>query len=215
ISLRNEYWGFHVDVDTEKAVRSAVGRAAEDSREFSSERLDDLGWGELLEADAESAIRVFFEAQGRLLISSSALDSVVLPALGQDWQWPTAHVVYPLPSRTSADAGPDTDIEGLVFTREAFDTAVAPLATDSGAVVHTIDVSKATLSPVDGMDETLGAARFTASRADAVRVSESNWSAGLSVGRRALAHELIGLTRQMLSIAVEHVKVREQVRSEE
>ena len=199
-----------MDVEIEQAVRSAVGRAAQESRDFTTKRLDDLGWTELLEADEATATKVFFEEQGRLLLSSSALDSVVVRAMGGGWSWPSARVGYPLPGRTSADAGPGTDVEALVFSRDEFDVALVAVDTGSGIVVHSVAHADAVLNPVDGMDETLGLSRLTAKRADLVPAERTDWSAGLAAGRRALAHELLGVSRQMLDIVVEHVSTREQ-----
>jgi alkylation response protein AidB-like acyl-CoA dehydrogenase len=119
-------------------------------------------------------------------------------------------VVYPLPSRPSADSGPGTDVEGLVFTRAEFDVALVPVDTGSGIAVHTVRFEDVVLTPVDGMDETLGLSRLTARRDDLVPAAGASWAAGLAAGRRALAHELVGLSSQMLKIVVEHVSTREQ-----
>jgi predicted secreted protein len=208
-SSRSECWDFPVDVETARAVSDAVARAAEESTDFSSGRLNDLGWEDLLADDVESATRAYFEAQGRWLIASTALDSVVLAAIDGPWTWPDTRVVYPWPgSRATGSV-----VEGVVFAREPFTTCLVPLLTPDGVLLHVVQAEDATIEAVDGLDATNGFARFTAPAASATVAdaeSAGRWDRGLIAARRALSHELIGVCNQMMRIAVEHVSVRHQ-----
>ncbi len=69
---------------------------------------------------------------------------------------------------------------------------------------------------VDGVDPWLGLVRIVdrgspavqvAARGDAVTAA---WAESVAAGRRALAHELLGLNRAMLALAVDHARERRQ-----
>jgi hypothetical protein len=200
-----------VDVEIEEAVRDAVVEAARLSTEFDSERLEELGWGELLEADAESAVRSFLDEQGRLVLSSSVLDSVIVAALGDErWAWPAAGVIYPIPGRSTCldDQGA---VRGIAFSGSATEFLV-PVEADGELRLFVARRADVSYLPVEAIDPTLGLASVSAAAAQledaGIGVEES--AAAIAAGRRALAHELIGLSSRMVDIVVSHVTVREQ-----
>jgi hypothetical protein len=71
--------------------------------------------------------------------------------------------------------------------------------------------------PVNGVDPLLGLVRFDAAGGEAqVDIVERGpvvaaaWEEAVAAGRRALAHELCGLSRAMLALAVDHAQERRQ-----
>ncbi|HVW40011.1 MAG TPA: acyl-CoA dehydrogenase family protein [Amycolatopsis sp.] len=202
-----------MDVETEQAVRTAIEQAAGKSRLFPAERLDRLGWDELLAADTESAVRILFEEKGRRLLVSPALDSVVHNALAGPWQWAAAPIVYPRPGSVTVLTDDGTRLDGLLLADPAqgAEQLLAPLPSGDGARLAALPVAGITATPVSGIDDSLELWRVTAARDRATELREGNdWDAGLSAARRALAHETIGLSRRMMHIVVEHVRAREQ-----
>lgn len=196
-----------MDVEIEAAVRGAVADAARQSTRFDPKRLDELGWQELLEADVESAVRAFLDEQGRLVLSSSAVDSVIIAAVEDPrWSWPDTAVLYPLPGRGSVDG-----VSGVVLNADASQFLV-PTQHDGRWKITLAQREDVELAPVEGIDPTLAlhVASVDPARAAETVVSPEEAAAAIAAGRRALAHELIGLSSRMLEIAVAHVAVREQ-----
>ena len=200
-----------MDVEIERAVRDAVAEAAKQSTRFGADRLEELGWTELLEADEESAVRTFLDEQGRLVLSSSVLDSVILTAVGDErWAWPATAFVYPMPGSSACGSG-EGPIGGLVFNAEA-DRFLVPILAGGAIRFLVVGRDAVTLQRTEGIDPTLELATLTADAEllTAADVEAEQSAVALAAGRRALAHELIGLSTRMLEIVVNHVSVREQ-----
>jgi hypothetical protein len=72
------------------------------------------------------------------------------------------------------------------------------------------------VEPVDGVDPWLGLVRILDRGSPPVRVVAQGdtvtaaWAGSVAAGRRALAHELCGLGRAMLALAVDHARERRQ-----
>ena len=194
-----------MDVEIEGAVRDAVGEAARVSPDFDSERLEELGWGELLEADAESAVRSFLDEQGRLVLSSSVLDSVILAALDDDrFAWPAAGVVYPFPeaqnaepARVPCEASRSAGLRRISSYR--LRQRRAPGSSPLAAMTSRSSPSMASTRR-SGSSRCL---RMPGVLEDAA-VGADESAAAIAAGRRALAHELVGLSSRMVDIVVGH-----------
>jgi alkylation response protein AidB-like acyl-CoA dehydrogenase len=84
------------------------------------------------------------------------------------------------------------------------------------AVVDPVDGTPGPARPVDGVDSAVGLVRLDAAtdaRIDIIAQGpavSAAWEEAVAGGRRALAHELVGLTRAMLAMAVDHAKDRHQ-----
>ncbi|HKY65118.1 MAG TPA: hypothetical protein VJM49_02065, partial [Acidimicrobiales bacterium] len=79
--------------------------------------LDELGWREALPDDPRAAVSLLFELQGAAGATSSALDAVVLTALGLDAD-PDVGVVLPRLGRTDPPgtvAGEGVAVDGLAL----------------------------------------------------------------------------------------------------
>jgi hypothetical protein len=201
-----------VDAETERAVRSAIGQLALQSPTLSSEALIAFGWEDLLSGDDASAVRLLFEEKGRLLLGGPALDSVVLATLAGPWSWTDTRVAYPLPGRSHAGA---SSLEGVLTAVPDADVrqVLVPVDEDGQARLHVVPLNAAQVVPISALTPELGLARFTAPLSTAEPAPAglaARWPEALVAGRRAAAHELVGLSRQMLQIAVSHVNMRHQ-----
>jgi hypothetical protein len=178
--------------------------------------LEELGWREFLAADAAAVVPAMFELFGELLLPSTALDDVAFDALGaaNDELRATGHVfAHP---RGARDAG--TYSEG-VLTVDAVvlggrrDVPIAlVIASASGARVATVDPSTVEFVETAGIDPSLRLVRVrgTVPVTDVVVHDELSAAAVGQACRRALAHELLGVTAAMLAMATDYAKVRTQ-----
>lgn len=197
--------------------------------------LADLGWEELYQAEPAVAVGELFEAQGRLLASTAALDVVVTAAAGRPWPAGTA-VVHPRPGDDgppgSLGSGGQVPFSGLVLAGvgRMQDLAV-PFVTAEGHVGFAAASAAGThIRRVEGLDpaQRLVVVSGTASAAAPVTgatmsnapvaeaagagapASRSGWAAVQRAARRALAHELCGLAQAVLDDAARHVTDRHQ-----
>ena len=204
------------------ACASRTGAALDDA-------LDALGWADALAADAQAAVSLLFEHQGRAGATSAALDRAMLAAL--DAGVGTGAGVGP-------DAGPDGGPPALVLPALGHEgppgevvgeglvvrglgtgalararTAVVVAGSADGAHAVALDVADLAPRPVAGLDPALG---LVAVVVDGVRGPASSgpapaaWDDAVGVGRLALAHELVGASRAMLDLARTHALDRVQ-----
>jgi len=213
----------------ERSLRPAT---ASHTGEALDAALDELGWRDALVADPEAAVAALFEAQGAANATSSALDHVVLAALGVE---PGATPGLVLPAVGSwappgEAAGEGLVIRGLgtaalqrrdlavVVARTGAadaDEAVGDPAAGGLTITVTVPTRDLVLRPVHGLDPELG---LVAVAADGVlaatpspcSASATAWGAAVAAGRRALAHELVGAARTMFQLARDHALDRIQ-----
>src|ERR1700678_742233 len=221
ISSRSECWGFLVPAaDISGEVRHAIAAAAKESLRFNHARLTELGGDELLESEPQLAVVTLFEEMGRLRLTGPALDSVVLAAVGGPYPWATTRVLYPVPGQRGASLA-GSQLSGLTFdvVEKTIEQVLCPVPTPAGIELQVVPARAGRALPagargtvrVGGLYKPAGLYRVTAevSAANPGR-TEEGWAAGLMAARRALAHELIGVTGDLLAIVVGHVTVREQ-----
>lgn len=178
------------------------------------EPLDEIGWREALGADARTAVSLLFELQGRTNTTSTALDAVLVDALGGDAA--STEVAVALPPIGTGDPPGRSTPGGLVLaglaTSAVSRAPVTWVAHDGdGASVLAVSSDLLTRRPVSGLDPALSLTAVTASAAsgEPVDVAEA-WDEALAAGRRALAHELAGASRTMLQLARDHAVERIQ-----
>lgn len=197
--------------DLSRDIRSAVAAAAKDSPYFPYHRLVELGWDEVLAEEPRVAVAALFEEMGRLLLTGAALDTVVLLALGVDRDVASTRVAYPSPRRRTLSGA--SKLEGVILDglHGEMTSVVFPIAgADGGSSLGEAPTTACTTSPIVGLDGSAGWHRISVEPSAASTMPGGHWSDGLSAGRRALAHQLVGTSEELLRIAVEHVKVREQ-----
>jgi Acyl-CoA dehydrogenase, C-terminal domain len=198
--------------DISGEVRLAIRAAAKESLAFGYARLTDLGWDELLNSEPQLAVVTLFEETGRLRLTGPALDAVVLGALQGPYPWATTRVVYPEPGRLTSPPI-RAEFSGVSFddVDETIEQLLVPVPTGASIELQVLPAGACRATPVAGLDESAGLYRVTADMSAAAPAkTQQDWTIGLMAARRALAHELIGVASDLLSIAVEHVTVREQ-----
>jgi Acyl-CoA dehydrogenase, C-terminal domain len=197
------------------ALRSAT-------REHTGPALDEtlagLGWADALTDDPRAAVELLFENQGRAAHASEALAVVVAAAAGRG-VGPDEVLALPRPGY----AGRPGTLEGngrlslrAVALREpaAQEQVVVVCARDESDVAVRVPASALRVRPLRGINPGQELFELAADQpgvlADPAEVSPVDWTSGLAAGRRAVAHELVGLSATMLELAREHAVSRVQ-----
>jgi hypothetical protein len=176
------------------AFTAALRQAAERHRGDFDTGLDDIGWREAL-VDDPAATRAVFAVQGELNLSSSALDDVLLHALGDAPNPGTAVLIAPYPIGTRRLA-----------------TASQIISVDVSGVIS-IPPDAPTLRTVHGVDPEGGWVELGGSFEVHVMggcVPGPPRERALAAGRLAVATELAAASRAMLDLARDHAMNRIQ-----
>jgi hypothetical protein len=197
----------------ERSLRHAVEQHAGPALDTA---LDELGWADALADDRRTAVATLFELQGAHTATSSALDHVVVAALGSSLE-PGAAVVLPPIGRWAPPGVVDADglqVSGLVASADPDPSSLVVVAVrDDKEIVLPVPVSAVEVRPVEGIDPDLGLRAVDGAAVDLSAEPEvvaGPWSAAVDVARLALAHELVGASRRMLALACEHALERVQ-----
>jgi len=177
--------------------------------------LADLGWKDALATDPATTVATLFEHQGAAATTSSALDVVLADALQVDLDGSTGMLLPPLGST----APPAALVDGVLSVRGLSTSGLATRARAlvvsddaGGTTAHVVDVASLDVRSVRGIDPGLGLVEVTGTavpHVDAVAATEG-WPGAVAAGQRALAHELVGVSRTMLRLAREHALDRVQ-----
>jgi hypothetical protein len=176
-----------------------------------------LGWDELWEVEPAIAVAELFEAQGRLLATTPALDLAVAACLGVDLPEGTV-VVHPALQAWNdppgAAAGDGTIlVDGLVLGGMTRASSLFVPTPEADGSISLAEAATAGLEgcEVAGFDEDLGLVRVRGRIATGGREPlPRSWPEVTSAARRALGHELVGLAQSMLDAAGRHVTDRVQ-----
>lgn len=197
----------------ESTVRDALASAAGPGGIDAA--LSELGWLEMLEAEPRDAIAIVFTALGNANGAATALDDVVIAALGMQPR-PDRAVLLPRfgtsrpPGRIDGDR---CQAFGLATARAAVAKELLVVC-DSGfdASAITVSVSSIEAHCVQGIDPDLGLhdVRVACGLAVETRFDIAQWDAAVASGRRAVAHETAGACRAMLALARAHAIERVQ-----
>ena len=209
----------------EETVRDVVARAAEhaDGAAGVDTALTDVGWLEMLRAEPRDAVAIVFQALGTANAASSALDDVVVSALGIE---PRPDLAVLLPPFGSWDPpgtadGSRLSAGGLATARSA-GAGELLVVCRAGRELSAVSVPTAAVetSPVRGIDPTAG---FHIVRAEHVNVDgifdgappgadldPLAWESAVALGRRAVAQQIAGTCRAMLDLARTHALERVQ-----
>jgi hypothetical protein len=194
----------------EETARGALAGAVSSVAEADA-ALAKLGWLELLRDEPDDAIAIVFGALGATNATATALDDVLASALGNE---PRPELAVLLP-RFGAWEPPGTErgAEGLATARAA--TAAALLVVGGTAAKPWLGRARreqAELRAVHGVDPAGGlhAVRVEAAALAAERLDAASWSSAVALGRRAVAHQMLGASRAMLDLARTHALERTQ-----
>jgi acyl-CoA dehydrogenase-like protein len=200
-----------------ETVRAAIADAPSTSRDSADvdQVLSGLGWLDMLEAEPRDAIEVVFTALGTTNATATALDDVVLAALGMEPRPELAVVLpafatYEVPGRARSGA---THATGLTSARITTATSLVVVRAGDGGLERVL-VSADTVDrrPVRGVDPDAGlyTVDIQQSATDSAPLEPAAWGSGLAAGRRAVAHQIAGSTRTMLDLARTHAMERVQ-----
>lgn len=169
--------------------------------------LTELGWDDVVADDPADATTMLFTEHGRLLARSAILNRVTIAALGADLPAPVAAICYPTSGRP---VSVDSPVTGILLQSPLPGTLVAaPVRDDDGrdglALLLADNLEVQQLSAFDP-DLTWHRAAGTPESV----VPGVDWDAAAAAARRALAAELIGVSREALRLAVEHTSTRVQ-----
>jgi alkylation response protein AidB-like acyl-CoA dehydrogenase len=190
--------------------------------------LDEFGWLDLLVGDPGEAVAALFETQGETATASPALNAVMARPLlaaapGLDRTAPAGvgewSVVVPGPG---TGAGGTASVYAVAAGAPIGRCLVATQQEGQHVLAVVVPAEETRpgqgiVRPVEGIDPGLGLVRFDAGGGDARveivargPVVSAAWEESVAAGRRALAHELCGLGRAMLALAVDHAGERRQ-----
>jgi Acyl-CoA dehydrogenase, C-terminal domain len=175
--------------------------------------LVESGWDALLATDTHTAVDVLAEEIGKAVVAAPVLELVLLHGLGLGIDATTAVVLPPL-SRGSAAGwsgtrdGAIVDVDGLVLAGHQRAERVLVATADGVVAVRATDL---TFRPTGAGDPALDLHRVCGRVPTSVPVANvERWNEALTLARRALAAELIGLASQMLEDTITYVVQREQ-----
>lgn len=178
--------------------------------------LADLGWLEMLHEEPADAVAIVFGALGTTNASATALDDVVISALGLE---PTPRIAALFPSFGAWDAPGRVD-DGRVTARGVA-TARASSAEELLIVCEAEDELRLAVVPAQaagvttlrGVDPDAGLRIVALDVTTPTRISACDsdvWSSCVAVARRAVAQQIEGATRAMLDLARTHALERVQ-----
>jgi len=217
-----------MDADEQQLLIATLGDlAARHDGDALTDALDRFGWIDLLRNHPSVAVAALFEAQGRSGSWSSALHDVMArqfattDAAGAAGavSMPATSVVLPRPGQSvAASMGDDRRVEldgVLLGARPNADSFVAA-ATDGDGSPYIVRFPRPALSlePQHGRDPDLAVMRVCARGGGEVVADGSAaaawWTATVAFGRRALCHQLCGVSEAMLDLAHTHAQERRQ-----
>lgn len=177
-----------MDLDDKNLLTASLREVLSCPPEQVAQQLAELGWDEVVASDRESASQLLHLEHGRALASSALLDQQVLSRLAvvaDAVAWPTCG-----PWLLLAHPGPDARI-------------LVPLDEDHLAVTRAEDLALRSAGTFDGSENRwlLKTPPWPGERCEEL-------AGALAAARRALASELIGLTEEVLRLAVEHTSTR-------
>jgi Acyl-CoA dehydrogenase, C-terminal domain len=204
-----------MDAAERKLLEEAVGAALGVDGAGADDQLASLGWLEMLAAEQRNAIAVVFEALGATNRAATSLDDVVASALGVEPR-PDLAVLLPQFGAWSAP-GVITDgrarADGLATARVTTARELLVVCRD-GPKTRTVTVPASAIEAhaVRGVDP--DSCFHIVTLDDAAAVGEAldgaSWEAGVGLGRRAVAHQILGASRTMLSLARDYALERVQ-----
>jgi hypothetical protein len=177
--------------------------------------LHEMGWRDALAADPRPAVSMLFEHLGAADATSSALDDVLLDALGLEAAAGCA-VVLPAPGLWH----PPGVVDGETLSVRGLGTAGLGDAHSAVVVARTagrefaavVPATDLTVRPVGAMAPWLGLVEVTGTGGVGAEhgLSEEKWPAVVRLAHLAIGHELVGTAGAMLELARAHALARIQ-----
>ncbi len=201
-----------MDADDRKLFEASLRHATElHTGPALDAALDDLGWEEALAESPRDAVSLLFGVQGSVNATSTALTTLLASVLDVDRSTTSVLLPWPASSRSTAEVAQDrVVIRGVGFAALLERHDVAVLGPDQSVAV--VARSQLEIRRISGLDPTMGLVEAVGAVPEGAvrRQPGSQWSEAVTIGRVALAHELVGAGRTMLRLAREHALERVQ-----
>jgi hypothetical protein len=177
--------------------------------------LADVGWLDMLDAEPRDALDIVFRSLGSANATATALDDVVVRALGMQ---PRPDLAVVLPRFASWDPpaareGTRMCARGLATARASNAAELLVVGTTGAELVAVVAAADAAdVTPVHGIDASAGLRTVTieADASGAAPADPAVWDAAVAQARRAIAYETAGAARSMLDLARTHALERVQ-----
>jgi hypothetical protein len=197
-----------LDVVT-RAVADTVGGAGVDAA------LVDLGWFEMLRTEPRDAVEIVFRTLGSANAVSSALDDVVVSALGAEPRSDRAVLLPPFATWHPPGVAGDGRVTALgIATARVVNAREVLVVCGTGAElsVVTVPASAVDATAVAGIDPDAGfhVVRVDSGAGGATELDPGAWESAVALGRRAAAHQIAGACRAMVDLARTHALERVQ-----
>jgi len=200
---------------SEHTLLAATVRESLEHAEDADAALARIGWSEMLTAEPRDATEIVFETLGATNASATVLDDVLARALGAD---PGADRAVLLPRfgtwaspgrRTGDTVGADGVASGRV--RSATELLVV-CAGDGRRDLAKVPVAATSVTAAPGVDPDGGwhVVRVAHTADPGPTITPAEWDDAIAAGRRAIAHEIAGACRTMLTLATTHAADRVQ-----
>jgi hypothetical protein len=215
-----------MDLDTLTMLRSSLEHVlTEDNARPLSQRLDELGWDEVLADDAPAALGVLFDVKGRTLSNADALGPLMAGELSRglgDNRVARAGILLPTTldpdGPTSVQSSAGLAVDGVALSRPAAGaSAIVPVMdafSSNVSLVLTSVAANATVDAVANTDPDLGLVRmrFAAPVVHTFDGTEANaaWQSAVALGRWTVAAELVGITRHVIDAVAAYTGERKQ-----
>ena len=190
--------------------------AAKNTREYVAigPPLNELGWSDIESEYPIEACELLFRAQGRSLLSSDSLETVMLAELKSVLPETADGIVFPRLADGGAPGSTSDRVVGVVLgalAGEAPRRLVVPVTGPTGAVsLGLVDTASLTCTRMDTFDPSVPWILVDGPLEGPLVEASAEWGLAIAAAHRALATELVALADQALRIAVEQVTVRTQ-----
>jgi hypothetical protein len=172
--------------------------------------LVELGWAEIEGEYPVEACALLFEAQGRSLALTNALDRIMLAELKSLIDEPVGCIVLPALAQGSTPSSNEGQVKGIVLG-PLRGRVMVPVSGAMGTVsVTVVDSDQLRGERLDTFDDSVHWIRVDGPTDGDLVDASTEWGCAIAAAHRALATELVALADRALQIAVEHVSVRVQ-----
>jgi len=172
--------------------------------------LAELGWAEIEGEYPIEACALLFQAQGRSLALTNALDRIMLAELKSLIDEPVGCIVLPALAQGSTPSSNEGQVKGIVLG-PLRGRVMVPVSGAMGTVsVTVVDSDQLRGERLDTFDDSVHWIRIDGPTDSDLVDASTEWGRAIAAAHRALATELVALADRALQIAVEHVSVRVQ-----
>lgn len=204
-----------MDAEDVAQIAESLRQALSAQPERAAQSLTEFGWYDLLDDQPQIAVSILFTLAGQLRLHGSQLDAVILRAGSIDTGDHDVRVVLPPPGTDVPVSR--IGVDGTLLIDGVVQAGTGPLlvpVTDDGGYLSFVRCAAVPALPGVPLDETAGWMRIrtTTPAINQIPVDDAadTWTEMVAAGRRALAHELVGIGGEILSTTVEHVTGRVQ-----